>query len=84
MLCIHYRSYVLDGKGGLVSEETVVLRQWGVEMNLRFINTVDNCEKVNWPPQRDSEVLTFRALQCSPSSERIADAGNFSSRISLR
>ena len=29
-------------KAGLVSKETVVLRQWGVETNAWFINRVDN------------------------------------------
>ena len=38
---------------GVVSEETVVLRQWGSSMQkFGFINGVDN---VNWPPYRDSK-----------------------------
>ena len=30
------------GDGGVVSIETVVLRRWGVETNVWFINRVDN------------------------------------------
>ena len=38
---------------GVVSKETVVLRQWGSSIqNFGFINGVDN---VNWPPYRDSK-----------------------------
>jgi len=34
---------------GLVSKETVLLRQWGREtQNFGFINRVD--DEVNWPP----------------------------------
>ena len=71
-------------KGGWFLKKPWCCIGGGIEINLRFINPVDNCEKVNWPPQRDSEVLAFQALQCSPSSELIANAENFSTRISLR
>ena len=38
---------------GIVSKETVVLRQWGSsKQKFGFINGVDN---VNWPPYRDSK-----------------------------
>ena len=38
---------------GVVSKETVVLRQWGSSIQkFGFINGVDN---VNWPPYRDSK-----------------------------
>ena len=38
---------------GIVSKETVVLRQWGSSIQkFGFINGVDN---VNWPPYRDSK-----------------------------
>ena len=47
------------GKGGKVSEETVMLRRWGVETNrmFGFINRV----KVIWPPLRDSSADPVRA-----------------------
>ena len=38
---------------GVVSKETVELRQWGSSIQkFGFINGVDN---VNWPPYRDSK-----------------------------
>ena len=38
---------------GVVSKETVVLRQWGSSIQkFGFINRVDN---VNWPPYRNSK-----------------------------
>ena len=38
---------------GVVSNETVVLRRWGSNIQkFGFINGVDN---VNWPPYRDSK-----------------------------
>ena len=48
---------------GVVSKETVVLRQWGSSIQkIDFINRVDN---VNWPPYR---ILKADIWSVSPSS----------------